>query len=172
MRTASKSKVLSDPTNLMFLGNRKQIVAAFQEYGWLQASDLGVKSAIKAAQATVRQTGYSDAPVSALLLQDRLPDLVFQKSLDTFAKSHHLRIWKLTDTYLGREVWVGAATHDIATTSSRAATKWSHRIDPHIDRERDWVESDLLFTGMRKPMPMLIVQKHPANWKMLQATTL
>jgi len=27
------------------------------------------------------------------------------------------------------------------------ATKWSHRIDPHIDRERDWVETDLLFAG-------------------------
>jgi hypothetical protein len=22
-----------------------------------------------------------------------------------------------------------------------------HRIDPHIDRERDWVETDLLFVG-------------------------
>jgi hypothetical protein len=76
-----------------------------------------------------------------------MPDLVFQKSLDTFAKRHHLRIWKLTQTYNGREVWVGAATHDIATTNSRAGTKWSHRIDPHIDRERDWVESDLLFSG-------------------------
>jgi len=147
MRTASKDKVPSDPTNLMFLGNRQQIVVAFEESGWIQASQLGVKSAIKAAQATVRQTGYTDAPVSALLLQDRLPDLVFQKSLDTFAKRHHLRIWKLSESYMGREVWVGAATHDIATTNSRAGTKWSHRIDPHIDRERDWVESDLLFTG-------------------------
>jgi len=148
MRTAAKNKVLSDPTNLMFLGSRKQIVAAFEESNWIQASDLGVKSALKAAQATIRQTGYTDAPVSALLLQDRLPDLVFQKSLDTFAKRHHLRIWKLGQTYNGREVWVGAATHDIATTNSRAATKWTHRIDPHIDRERDWVESDLLFSGM------------------------
>jgi LssY C-terminus len=26
-------------------------------------------------------------------------------------------------------------------------TKWMHRIDPHIDRERDRVESDLLFIG-------------------------
>ena len=147
MRTASRSKVASDPTNLMFLGSRQQIIAAFEESGWIQASDLGVKSALKAAQATVRQTGYSDAPVSALLLEDRLPDLVFQKSLDTFAKRHHLRIWKLGQTCMGREVWVGAATHDIATSNSRAGTKWSHRIDPHIDRERDWVESDLLFTG-------------------------
>jgi hypothetical protein len=147
MRTASKNKVPSDPTILMFLGGRKQLVAAFEESGWIQASDLGVKSALKAAQATMRQTGYSDAPVSALLLQDRLPELVFQKSLDTFAKRHHLRIGKLSQTYNGREVWVGAATHDLATSNSRAGTNWSHRIDPHIDRERDWVESDLLFAG-------------------------
>jgi hypothetical protein len=31
--------------------------------------------------------------------------------------------------------------------NSRAATKWTHRIDPHVDRERDWVLTDLLFVG-------------------------
>jgi LssY C-terminus len=147
MRTSSTNKVPSDPTNLMFLGSPKEVIAAFEEAGWIQATDLGVTSALKAAQATIRQSGYADAPVSALQLGGRLPDLVFQKSLDTFAKRHHLRIWKLAKTYNGRDVWVGAATHDIATTNSRGATKWSHRIDPHIDRERDWVETDLLFAG-------------------------
>ena len=95
----------------------------------------------------MRQSGYSSAPVSSLLIAGRPPDLVFQKSLDTFAKRHHLRIWKLTQTYNGQEVWVGAATHDIATMNSRGGSKWSHRIDPHVDRERDWVETDLLFVG-------------------------
>jgi hypothetical protein len=95
----------------------------------------------------LRQTGYNDAPVSTLLLQGRPPELVFQKSLNTFAKRHHLRVWQLTSTHNGRNVWVAAATHDIATTNERGGTKWSHRIDPHIDRERDWVESDLLFIG-------------------------
>lgn len=171
MRTANKNKAPSDPTNLMFLGTRKQIIAAFQESGWIQASDLGVKSALKAAQATVRQTGYSDAPVSALLLQDRLPDLVFQKSLDTFAKRHHLRIWKLPETYNGREVWVGAATHDIATTNSRAATKWSHRIDPHIDRERDWWSPIYCFRGLQKRMPTWTVRKRLENSRTPPETT-
>src|SRR5207302_7732264 len=78
------------------------------------------------------------------------PDLVFQKALNTFAQRHHLRIWKLPGTYNGQEVWVGAATHDIAISTSRASTKWSHRIDPHIDRERDWVSTDLLFVGTAK----------------------
>jgi hypothetical protein len=56
-------------------------------------------------------------------------------------------VWKLGKTYNGRQVWVGAATHDIATMNSRGYTKWTHRIDPHIDRERDWIETDLLFAG-------------------------
>jgi hypothetical protein len=147
LRPHTPDKKLSDPTNLMFLGSRKQLVAAFGEAGCFEADDLGVKSALKTAQATLRQSGYSTAPVSTLLLDGRPPDVVLQKSLNTFAKRHHLRVWKLAKTYNGQEVWIGAATHDIATTNSRGATKWTHRIDPHVDRERDWVETDLLFVG-------------------------
>jgi LssY C-terminus len=147
LRTNARNGTPSDLTNLMFLGTRKQLITAFGEAGWIEADDLGVGSAVKTMQATMRQTGYTSGPVSALLLEGRLPDLVFQKSLNTFAKRHHIRIWKLANTYNGREVWIGAATHDIATASSRGYTKWSHRIDPHIDRERDWVETDLLFIG-------------------------
>jgi hypothetical protein len=146
-RTHTPNKTPSDPTNLMFLGGRQQLIAAFNEAGWFAADDLGVKSALKTAQAVLRQSGYSSAPVSELQIAGLPPDLVFQKSLDTFAKRHHVRVWKLSQTYNGQDVWVGAATHDIATTNSRAGSKWSHRIDPHVDRERDWVETDLLFVG-------------------------
>jgi len=146
-RTATSKGTPSDLTNLMFLGSREQITSAFLEAGWFEADDIGVRSALKVAQATLRQTGYSSGPVSSLLINDRSPDLVFQKSLNTFAKRHHLRIWKTSEKYDGKEVWVGAATHDIATSNSRAGTKWSHRIDTHVDRERDWVATDLLFIG-------------------------
>ncbi|HTQ98181.1 MAG TPA: LssY C-terminal domain-containing protein, partial [Candidatus Acidoferrum sp.] len=147
MRTAATNSKPSDPTNLMFIGSDKQLVAAFGEAGWFDAENVNVKSAFKAAQATVRNTGYANAPMSTLLLEGRKPDMVFQKSLNTFAKRHHVRVWKLEKTYDGQDVWIGAATHDIATVSSRGATKWSHRIDPHVDREREWVGTDLLFVG-------------------------
>jgi hypothetical protein len=147
LRTHTKSKTPSDITNLMFLGSRKQLVAAFEEAGWFEAEDLGVGSAAKTVAATIRDAGYASAPVSLLMINGQPPDLAFQKSLNTFAKRHHLRIWKQPTTYKGREVWVGAATHDIAISKARGGTKWSHRIDPHIDRERDWVETDLLFIG-------------------------
>ena len=146
-RAYTANKTPSDLTNLMFLGSQQELTAAFSEAHWLEADDLGVRTAINVAQATIRQTGASTAPVSSLYINGKLPDLVFQKSLDTFAKRHHIRVWNTGKTYQGRQVWVGAATHDIGTSSSRAYTKWAHRIDPHIDRERDWVETDLLFVG-------------------------
>ncbi len=147
LRTSTGGGTPSDITNLMFLGSRQQLVSAFDEANWFEADDLSIRSAAKTVGATIRQTGYSSAPVSTLRINDRPPDLVFQKSLNTFAKRHHLRIWKEPGTYNGRELWIAAATHDIAVSKGRAGTKWSHRIDPHIDRERDWVATDLLFVG-------------------------
>ncbi|HUE42024.1 MAG TPA: LssY C-terminal domain-containing protein [Candidatus Sulfotelmatobacter sp.] len=147
MRTATPGNVPSDPTNLMFLGSEKQVIAAFGEAGWFEADNLSAKSALKVAQATLRQTGYGSAPMSTLTIGGRPPDLMFQKSLDTFAKRHHVRVWKLQKTYQGQQVWVAAATHDIATQNSAGGTKWTHRIDPHVDREREWVQTDLLFVG-------------------------
>jgi hypothetical protein len=147
MRTATPGNVPSDPTNLMFLGSERQLIAAFGEAGWFEADSVNAKSALKVAQATLRQTGYGSAPMSTLMVGGRAPDLMFQKSLDTFAKRHHLRVWKLQKTYQGQDVWVGAATHDIATENKKAGTKWTHRIDPHVDREREWVQTDLLFVG-------------------------
>jgi hypothetical protein len=147
MRTHTSNQTPSDLTNLMFLGSSQQIITAFNEAGWFEADDLTVRSASKTVSATIRQSGYPSAPMSTLRINGQPPDLAFQKSLNTFAQRHHLRIWKRPETYNGREVWIGAATHDIAISKAKGGTKWSHRIDPHIDRERDWVETDLLFIG-------------------------
>jgi len=150
LRTTSTKGVPSDMTNLMFIGSEQDLQSAFGEAGWYEADNKQVMSALKAAQATIRQTGYKSGPVSTLWLEGRPPDLVFQKSLDTFAKRHHIRIWKMDVEYKGQPVWVGAATHDIATTNGAGGTKWGHRIDTHVDRERDWIETDLLFIGTAK----------------------
>jgi hypothetical protein len=147
LRAYTTNQTPSDITNLMFLGSRQQIATSFDEAGWFEADDLTVRSAAKTVGSTIRQTGYSSAPVTTLRINGQAPDLVFQKSLDTFAQRHHVRIWKQSETYNGREVWIGAATHDIAISRAKGGTKWSHRIDPHIDRERDWLETDLLFIG-------------------------
>ncbi|WP_353065251.1 LssY C-terminal domain-containing protein [Tunturibacter psychrotolerans] len=147
LRVHTKDNKPSDLTNLIFIGSQQQLMAAFQEAGWFEADSLSMGSALKSVQATIRGSGYTSAPVSLLMIDGKPPDLIFQKSLDTFAKRHHIRIWKLPETYQGHEVWIGAATHDIAISTEKKGTKWSHRIDPHIDREREWIETDLLYKG-------------------------
>jgi ankyrin repeat protein len=147
VRVYTKDNKPSDLTNLMFIGSQQQIEAAFQEAGWFETDSLSMGSALKTVGATIRSSGYSQAPVSLLTVNGKPPDLVFQKALDTFAKRHHIRIWKEPGTWNGREVWIGAATHDIDISKSRANTKWGHRIDPHVDREREWIQTDLLYAG-------------------------
>jgi LssY C-terminus len=146
-RVYTKDNKPSDLTNLMFIGSQQQVEAAFKEAGWFETDSLSVGSALKTVGATIRSSGYQEAPVSLLTINGKAPDLIFQKSLDTFAKRHHIRIWKQPVTWNGREVWVGAATHDIDISTARAHTKWGHRIDPHVDREREWIETDLLYAG-------------------------
>ena len=168
MRTAAKSGEPSDLTNLLFIGSEQQIEAAFQEAGWLWADDINAKSALKTIQSTFRQSGYAQAPMSLLLLDGAAPDYVYQKGLDTLAKRHHLRIWKLKETYKGQTVWAAAATHDIALKTGGKGSKWFHRIDSHIDRERDYIKTDFLFAGVAKGYA---VEPRPAAPKKLSNAT-
>jgi hypothetical protein len=54
---------------------------------------------------------------------------------------------------------VRTATHDIGLGSSGKSTKWFHRIDPHIDRERDRIKNELLLTGVANSYTM-VDRKH------------
>jgi hypothetical protein len=148
MRTAAENPAtLSDTTNIMFLGSREQLEDAFQNASWSSAEKLNAKSKLETFRALAEARGYKEAPVSVLLLDGRPPDLVFQKQNNTFARRHHLRIWRRPGTFNGKEVWVCAATHDIGIDFSQRDRTFIHRVDPEIDRERSKVTSDLLFTG-------------------------
>jgi hypothetical protein len=85
-----------------------------------------------------------------LLLEGKPADLVFEKTNDTFARRHHLRMWRRPGTVGGKPVFAVAATHDTGINFSDAERTFIHRIDPQIDREREKVVNDLLFTGSVK----------------------
>jgi hypothetical protein len=152
---AEKPPAESDTTNLMFLGSREQIESAFQAAGWSTAEKLNAKSKLETFRAMVEARGYKEAPVSVLLLEVRPPDLVFQKQNNTFAKRHHLRIWRRPDTFNGKEVWVCAATHDIGIDFSQRDRTFIHRVDPEVDRERTKVVDDLQFTGKLQALALV-----------------
>jgi hypothetical protein len=147
VRTETSNQTPSDLTNLLLIGSRDQLDKAFQDAGWSQAADLGLTADLKTFAAVAESRGYRNAPVSVLLLDGRKPDVVYQKQTDTFAKRHHIRIWRASTNFENSEVWIAAATHDVGVAVQKGGREWFHRIDPQVDRERAKVTNDLTFTG-------------------------
>lgn len=153
--TAQKPPKPSDMTNIMLVGTQEQVEAAFKAAGWYTAAALSTQSKLETFRAIAEQRGYNEAPVSILLLEGNPPDMVFQKQNNTFAKRHHLRVWKRPVTWQGKPVWVVAATHDTGIEFSQQNRTFIHKIDTQIDRERAKVVNDLVYTGKVKALALV-----------------
>jgi hypothetical protein len=160
---AQKPPKESDITTLMFIGSQEQVQGAFAGAGWSQASKLGEKSKFETLRALAEDRGYSEAPVSILYLDGRPPDMVFEKTNNTFSKRHHLRIWLRPDPYRGQPVWVCAATHDTGIDFSAKDRTFIHKIDSQIDLERSKVVNDLVLTGKVQSLEMVDRPNVPRN---------
>lgn len=147
-RTSTKAKnTPSDLTNLVFLGSSAELLEAFTAAGWKLAADRDSATEYETVRALAESRGYAEAPVSVLLLDGKPPSLVFEKTLNTINKRHHLRVWQIEETWNGQTVWTAAATHDIGLGFSSRKTTLIHLIDPNIDQEREKVSDDLRFAG-------------------------
>ncbi|HXB67574.1 MAG TPA: LssY C-terminal domain-containing protein [Candidatus Acidoferrales bacterium] len=144
---AQKPAKASDITNIMLAGTEEQVRKAFAEAGWSSAAALSTEAKLETFRAIAEQRGYKEAPVSVLLLDGKPPGLVFEKLNNTFARRHHLRVWRRPASFQGQPVWMIAATHDNGIDFSEENRTFIHKIDSQIDRERAKVVNDLLFTG-------------------------
>jgi hypothetical protein len=148
MRTyAAYSNRPSDLTNVMFIGSRDDIATAFEAAGWIQPQQPSLRTHIRSIRAVGDGHGDSTAPMSDLLVEDQKADMSWQKSFNDLSKRHHIRIWKQNTTWNGRQVWIGAATHDIDFAFWRPGKAIAHKIAENVDEERDKVVNDLLFTS-------------------------
>jgi hypothetical protein len=155
----------SDITNLIFIGDLDRVREAFQEAGWVGADHLSGFSKWETARAVIEQRGYKEAPVSVILLDEHPPDLVFQKTNNTFSARHHLRIWHSPDTYQGQQVWLCGATHDIGIDYSDQDKTFIHKIDSNIDLERQKVTDDLTLTGKVRGTTLISRPGIPTNFR-------
>jgi len=61
---------------------------------------------------------------------------------------NHLRVWKSPYTAAGQPVWCVAATHDTGFERDQRNNGITHKIDPAIDGEREYVNNTLSATGL------------------------
>jgi len=130
-----------DMVNFALLGTQAQIETAFKAAGWV-AVDKDVQDAIvHGIMATMNHEAYLQMPMSTLYLFGRPQDLSFARAepLRVAAERHHLRVWKTDKTIAGVPLWVGSATHDIGFETDQRNGNVTHKIDPKIDDERDFL---------------------------------
>jgi opacity protein-like surface antigen len=137
----------SDLTNLVFLGTPAAVERAFEAAGWVQTDRLNTITGFLTVRSIAENQSYSSAPMSMLLLDEQRPYFEFSKSLNTFAKRHHTRIWLRSENWQGAPVLTASSTQDVGIQLSRRKKTFIHVIDTDIDNERAKIVNDLIFTG-------------------------
>jgi hypothetical protein len=137
----------ADITNVLLIGSRQQIAAAFLAAGWVQPHPPTLLHGIWLIRATSESHGYLNSPMTPLALNGSAADMSWEKSLNDVQKRHHIRLWHQTGDWHGQEMWLGAATRDVSFAYLRPGQKFAHQIEANIDRERDKVANDLIFTN-------------------------
>jgi len=149
-RIGDKQGNPGDMVNFLIIGNEDAMKKVFTTAGWVHV-DAGVKSTILlGAIASFEKESYLTMPMSQLYLFGRPQDYgwAHAEPIKVVESRNHLRIWKAPFTLNGQMVWVGAATHDIGFERDQRNNGLTHKIDPDIDLERDYVEKTLSSTGL------------------------
>lgn len=149
-RISDKAGNLGDMVNFLIIGDEDQMKKVFTTAGWVKV-DADVKDTIlNGFIASMSKESYLTMPMSQLYLFDRPQDYgwAHAEPIAVVASRNHLRIWKAPFTVNGQTLWIGAATHDIGFEKDQRNNSITHKIDPDIDLERDYVQKTLSSTGL------------------------
>ncbi len=149
-RVADKEGNAGDMVNFLILGSEEAMQRVFTNAGWVKV-DADVKATVlHGLIESLSKESYLTMPMSQLYLFGRPQDYgwAHAEPISVVRSRNHLRIWKAPFQVNGETLWVGAATHDIGFERDQRNNGVTHKIDPDIDLERDYVEKTLASTGI------------------------
>jgi hypothetical protein len=138
-----------DMVNFMIIGSREALMKTYEDGGWMLADKNKKQAIFHALTATLDKDAYLAMPMSQLYLFGRVQDFGYEHAepVQMVKERHHLRIWQAPFQIEGHTVWVGAATHDIGFEKDERNNGLTHKIDPDIDKEREYLGETLDATG-------------------------
>jgi hypothetical protein len=149
-RIADKDGNAGDMVNFLILGSEAGMQRVFATAGWVKV-DADVKDTVlHGIIGSLSKEAYLTMPMSQLYLFGRPQDYgwAHAEPISVVASRNHLRVWKAPFQVNGATVWVGAATHDVGFERDQRNNGITHKIDPNIDAEREYVEKTLSSTGL------------------------
>jgi len=149
-RIADKAGNPGDMVNFLILGSETAMQNVFTAAGWVKVDSDVQNTILHGLVSSLAKESYLTMPMSQLYLFGRSQDYgwAHAEPIDVVRSRNHLRIWKAAFTVNGETLWVGAATHDIGFERDERNNGLTHKIDPDIDLERDYVEKTLCGTGL------------------------
>jgi hypothetical protein len=138
-----------DMVNFALIGTQGQVDQAFQNAGWVKVDNTKEDAVVHGLLATLQHKAYLEMPMSTLYLFGRPQDLSYARAdpITVAAERHHLRVWRTDQVVNGRPLWVGSSTHDIGFERDQRNDSVTHKIDPDIDKERDFIEQSFAAAG-------------------------
>jgi LssY C-terminus len=139
-----------DMVNVLIVGTEEQVLQAFTTGGWAQVDKTVRVTAMNALVGSLEKKDYLSMPMSVLFLFNRAQDYGFAHAepVRVAMSRNHLRVWKSPYEVNGRPLWCVAATHDIGFERDQRNNGLTHKIDPAIDGEREYVNGTLSSTGL------------------------
>jgi len=149
-RIADKAGNPGDMVNFLILGSETAMQNVFTAAGWVKVDSDVQNTILHGLISSLEKQSYLTMPMSQLYLFGRSQDYgwAHAEPIDVVRSRNHLRIWQAPFTVNGETLWVGAATHDIGFERDERNNGLTHKIDPDIDLERDYVEKTLCSTGL------------------------
>jgi hypothetical protein len=149
-RVTDQSGNPGDMVNVLIVGTQDQVLKAFTTAGWVKVDNTVKTSVLNAALASIEKKDYLSMPMSVLYLFNRPQDYGFAHAepVKVAMSRNHLRVWKSPYEVEGKPLWCVAATHDIGFERDQRNNGVTHKIDPAVDGERDYVDGTLSATGL------------------------
>jgi hypothetical protein len=139
-----------DMVNTLLVGTQEQVVQVFTRAGWVRVDRSMQDAVMNAVIDSLEKKDYLTMPMSTLYLFDRPQDFGFAHAepVRVAMSRNHLRVWKSPYQVDGRPLWCVAATHDIGFERDERNNKVTHKIDPAVDGEREYLNDSLSRTGL------------------------
>ena len=149
-RISDKEGHAGDMVNFLILGSEATMQRVFTTAGWVRVDADVKETVLHGLIGSLSKESYLTMPMSQLFLFGRPQDYGWARAepISVVRSRNHLRIWKAPFQVNGETLWTGAATHDIGFERDQRNNGITHKIDPDIDLERNYVEKTLSSTGL------------------------
>jgi len=149
-RIGDKDGNPGDMVNFLIIGSEAAMQRVFTTAGWVKVDADVTDTVLHGIIESISKESYLTMPMSPLYLFGRHQDYgwAHAEPISVIASRNHLRVWKAPFEVNGQTLWVGAATHDIGFERDQRNNGVTHKIDPDIDLEKNYVEKTLSSTGL------------------------